>query len=265
MSERTDPSGFSERTGSTTTLHALADRGSPRGATAVLRGARRDVVRHERRRAVVGGVAVAAVLTGAVGAAVYLAPDDESRPLGAGSGPPPAGGPQTLTGITVEGHEGFDRVVLRFNVDEAEQVQPGTRTTMPSSPACRDFDPLDRSGSEHGALVVPYISATAAGEDGLVPGLADTPVAGDTTYVKDVTALCAADGHAWVVMALTEASNRVTIVEPSEGLSPGELPSEPPPSWAVAGTCPGEDPGELYVDFYYEANRPDGTCPPPPA
>lgn len=265
MTEPIDRTGSTGPTGPTPTLGALAERGSPRGATAVLRQARRDVVRHERRRAVAGGLAVAAVLTGAVGATVYLAPEDEARPLGAGSGaPPPAGAPQTLSGITVEGHEGFDRIVLRFDVDEVEPVRRDMQATLPSSPECQDFDPLDQPGSGS-ASFAPYVSASATGDDGLVPGLADTPVAGDTTFVRDVTALCAADGYAWVATTLTEETIGDTSADASSEASRDDLPSGPPPPSPVIATCAGEGPGELYVDVYIDQNRPDGTCPPPPA
>jgi hypothetical protein len=235
-----------------TTLESLAERGSPRGATAVLSEARHAAVRHRRRRAMAGSMALVAVLTSAVGATVYLSPDDELRPLGGGSGaPPPTGGPQTLTGITVEGHEGFDRIVLQFNVDEVEIRENTEYSGFPPGAECEDFEPL--AGISGGELTI--LSAPAGGDDGLAPGLADTPVAGDTTYIRDVTALCNVDGYAWIAIADKPPVEGGVIRGPDFDPENPRLVSHP---W-----CPGDAPGEVYIDTYEVDRRPPGTCPPP--
>lgn len=238
-------------------LESLADGGgSPRGATTVLRDARQDVGRHRRRRAVASGMVVAAVLTSAVGATVYLSPEDEARPIGLGSGaPPPAGGEQTLTGFRVEGHEGFDRIVLEFNVDQVEIRHDEDFSGFPTGTECEDFDPLSRPGST-GASYSTILSAPAPGDDGLTPGLADTPVAGDTIYTRDVTALCNIDGYAHLAIAEKPPA--------SGGIVRGPDFDADNPRLITNATCAGDAPGELYIDVYERDRRPAGTCEPPP-
>jgi hypothetical protein len=239
-----------------TTLESLAERGSPRGATAVLSGARQAAVRHRRRRAMAGSTALAVVLTSAVGATVYLSPDDEIRPLGGGSGaPPPTGGPQTLTGITVEGHEGFDRIVLQFNVDEVDIRGNAEYSGFAPGAECEDFDPLSRPGSL-GAAFSTILSAPASGDDGLAPGLADTPVAGDTTYTRDVTVLCNVDGYAWLAIAEKPPAQGGVIRGP-------DFDAENP-RLITNARCQGDAPGQVYIDVYERERRPPGTCAPSP-
>lgn len=225
-----------------TLLRSLSEHGDDRTAGDVFAGARRAARRYRRRRATLAGVTVLALLAGTLRLAAGL--DGNPDPIAARAG----GDGPSLTGVRIEPHEPFDRIVMEFDADVLPDDPLDPTLSKPPTAACQS--PPDLGDDQVWARALP--SAVAPTPDGLPAGIPER-ITGDGEYVEEVVLLCAADGVLWFDVVLAD----IPLPEP-----PGPGPVVLENYWG--GKCLLGNPGRVYIDFWL-TDDPDAPPPSPDA
>lgn len=235
------------------TLEQLSERGHERGADAVFDGARRSVKRYRRRRSTVGTVGCMAVLVSVIGAAAWIRDDGPSVDTGPGDASPQTIGPPHVAEIRLEGHDGFDRIVTEFDVDQIPPPVDGpddSARVVDEDPAC---EPPPEASMPFGGFTSGIGGGIAEWDtpDGLPPGMHGTPITGDTTYIDAVYPMCVREGVLWYAITY-----KLDV--------PGFMENAAQPD-AVTKNCDLEHPYQIIGDTYDvdEMTEADMACPEP--